>query len=799
MRAARGSAPPILPLGRAAREAIRSQQAFAGPADAVEELICNSIDAGATSVCVRVLTEDALSFEVSDNGSGIAPADFRFVCRTHWTTKRAGGGSAGCRGEALAAIAAVSRQLRVTTRARGAAGSQSKLIERGSERWCGDDPPPGRPACGTTVSVRGLLDGLPVRRAAQHGRRGLDEVVRAAGAYACAHAGAALRLEGPCGGTVFAKPAAESLLAAFAGVHGDARAQSLAEVAAATPHWVVQGVVSAGGGGGDPVQLFVVNGRPCCAPQPAAALQRLYGRARGPAAPPSPSWVLRVACPAGEVDIPAGCSSRVAAAFRRPHGLVTLLCSLAAAELRRTGHALPRTLGNVDGVWVNIAPAPACPPQPGGPPAAPGSPPRPPRRGSAPPTPAAVLRLFGAPCGAAGEGAPAERAGLCRAEERAGAPEAKRPRKEGAEGAGTAAAAARQGPGGYSGGAAPRRGSSSSVWDSWGTYTVPGAEEAAALRTLAPEPRLPDSPDQAHAGARVPWWRRCALAAAAPPADPPGATGEEIRLPRAAVEGLQLRGQAMQRFLVCTTPHGDNQVLVVVDQHAADERVKLEYLQEGLPRMCRPAPLDPPVELQVSATEDAPALRVGLPALQKWGWSARLGAGGEVVVRSCPALHFPEWAARPRVAELTDPDELLRAARACGPGGVAVPLSIMRVLQSKACRSAVMFGDTLTPEQQRRLLRQLARTRDPFHCAHGRPAVVPVCTLPPPPPPRSPLCLPVPGLRQWAARQAGGAPPRLPAAEPPQPRAEPRAPTGVARWANRFTPPPPAVSTQPAP
>eukprot|EP01062_Namystynia_karyoxenos_P011880 TRINITY_DN1426_c1_g1_i1.p1 TRINITY_DN1426_c1_g1~~TRINITY_DN1426_c1_g1_i1.p1 ORF type:complete len:398 (+),score=61.05 TRINITY_DN1426_c1_g1_i1:87-1196(+) len=245
MRAARGSAPPILPLGRAAREAIRSQQAFAGPADAVEELICNSIDAGATSVCVRVLTEDALSFEVSDNGSGIAPADFRFVCRTHWTTKRAGGGSAGCRGEALAAIAAVSRQLRVTTRARGAAGSQSKLIERGSERWCGDDPPPGRPACGTTVSVRGLLDGLPVRRAAQHGRRGLDEVVRAAGAYACAHAGAALRLEGPCGGTVFAKPAAESLLAAFAGVHGDARAQSLAEVAAATPHWVVQGVVSA--------------------------------------------------------------------------------------------------------------------------------------------------------------------------------------------------------------------------------------------------------------------------------------------------------------------------------------------------------------------------------------------------------------------------------------------------------------------------------------------------------------------------------------------------------------------------
>jgi DNA mismatch repair protein MLH3 len=47
--------------------------------------------------------------------------------------------------------------------------------------------------------------------------------------------------------------------------------------------------------------------------------------------------------------------------------------------------------------------------------------------------------------------------------------------------------------------------------------------------------------------------------------------------------------------------------------------------------------------------------------------------------------------------------------------------------------AAIRFGDRLSLERCRQVVRQLAECDFPFQCAHGRPALLPLTTLPPPP------------------------------------------------------------------
>ena len=52
-----------------------------------------------------------------------------------------------------------------------------------------------------------------------------------------------------------------------------------------------------------------------------------------------------------------------------------------------------------------------------------------------------------------------------------------------------------------------------------------------------------------------------------------------------------------------------------------------------------------------------------------------------------------------------------------------LPPPVKRLLASKSCRGAIMFGDEVTSCQARGLISQLAKCRLPFQCAHGRPSV----------------------------------------------------------------------------
>lgn len=55
-----------------------------------------------------------------------------------------------------------------------------------------------------------------------------------------------------------------------------------------------------------------------------------------------------------------------------------------------------------------------------------------------------------------------------------------------------------------------------------------------------------------------------------------------------------------------------------------------------------------------------------------------------------------------------------------------IPPGVLRVLKSKACNSAVKFGDHLENGECEDLISSLQQTKFCFSCAHGRPTMVPL-------------------------------------------------------------------------
>ncbi len=142
---------------------IAAGEVIVRPASAVKELIENSLDAGATRIEIAV-EEDARSFSIADDGSGMSAADARLSIERYATSKirelddLANLNTRGFRGEALAAISAVSRFELQTRRAEDAVGAQLRCEGGTGARLTQS----GLPA-GTTIRVRDLFFNTPAR------------------------------------------------------------------------------------------------------------------------------------------------------------------------------------------------------------------------------------------------------------------------------------------------------------------------------------------------------------------------------------------------------------------------------------------------------------------------------------------------------------------------------------------------------------------------------------------------------------------------------------------------------------
>ena len=135
------------------------------PASAIKEMIENSIDAGAKRITVEIQNGGITFMRISDDGCGMEPSDLPLAIKRHATSKIKnaedldGICTLGFRGEALAAISAVSK-LRIISKTRDAAFGSELFVNCGNvisqtERGCSD---------GTTIIVEDLFENVPARR-----------------------------------------------------------------------------------------------------------------------------------------------------------------------------------------------------------------------------------------------------------------------------------------------------------------------------------------------------------------------------------------------------------------------------------------------------------------------------------------------------------------------------------------------------------------------------------------------------------------------------------------------------------
>ena len=249
------------------------------PASAVKELLENAVDAGAKNITVEIRAGGAEYIRVTDDGCGMAPEDAGVAFTRHATSKLRDEkgleaiGTLGFRGEALAAIGAVSH-VELTTRARGAAtGTRLTLsggdIEDMHECGCPE---------GTTILVRGLFYNTPARLK-------FMKSDRAEGSACCA---AALRVAlGRPGVSVrcihdgdeeFFTPGDGKAESAVYALLGRDAAASFLPAELADGGIEVHGFVSApsAGRGSRAMQYFFVNGRYIKSPLLQSAVEQAY-------------------------------------------------------------------------------------------------------------------------------------------------------------------------------------------------------------------------------------------------------------------------------------------------------------------------------------------------------------------------------------------------------------------------------------------------------------------------------------------------------------------------------------------
>ncbi|KAF4168650.1 hypothetical protein CNMCM6936_001525 [Aspergillus lentulus] len=236
------------------------------------------------------------------------------------------------------------------------------------------------------------------------------------------------------------------------------------------------------------------------------------------------------------------------------------------------------------------------------------------------------------------------------------------------------------------------------------------------------------------------------------------------RLSKSHLATANIIAQVDRKFILAKLAdgHSSQSVLVLIDQHAADERCRIESLfgemfANGY-RQVQTIRIDP-------ITFDIPLMEATLfgkhaDFFASWGVgytvkrksSARAAL---VVVHSLPTLIAERCRLEPDLVsglirgEIWKHEENGRGALALSDQrtqrskihrdelGVetednwverlkSCPQGIIDLLNSRACRTAIMFNDMLTAEECKSLIGRLARCVLPFQCAHGRPSMVPI-------------------------------------------------------------------------
>ncbi|XP_042669604.1 DNA mismatch repair protein Mlh3 [Centrocercus urophasianus] len=226
------------------------------------------------------------------------------------------------------------------------------------------------------------------------------------------------------------------------------------------------------------------------------------------------------------------------------------------------------------------------------------------------------------------------------------------------------------------------------------------------------------------------------------------------RFTKDMIHSMQVLQQVDNKFIACVIntrnemdkKEGGN-LLVLVDQHAAHERIRLEQLiadsYEKEATACGKkkflsSSVSPPLEIEVTE-EQRRILWCCYKNLKDLGLELSFPETNNslILVKKVP-LCFTEREAnelrrkrQPVNKSIVEEfiKEQVELVQTTGGARGTMPLTFLKVLASQACHGAIKFNDSLTSEESCRLMEALSSCQLPFQCAHGRPSMMPLADI----------------------------------------------------------------------
>ena len=643
------------------------------PASVCKELLENALDAGASAISTELERGGLTYIRITDNGCGIAPEQLPTAFLRHATSKLrrpedlAAIGTLGFRGEALAAIAAVSR-VDIFSRQTGADCGAMLHLEGGvpeavTEAGCPD---------GTTVCIRDLFYNTPARM--KFMKKDTAEGAAAAGVVthlALSHPDVSFKLLRD-GQEILHTPGDGQLLSAIYAALGRDFANSLLPVSGSGGAVRVEGFITKplAGHGTRGRQLFFVNGRFVKSQLLAAAVEEAYrnrllkGR--------FPGCVLHITLPVNEVDVNVH-PAKTVVKFLSDKTVFDAVHYTVKDALDREGQPAPaekkpfyQTMTAQE--FRETTPAPQG---------------------------VKLPFVSGRPVGSAG----ADRPTVNRFAP--AAPTVQTPRET------VQPAAAPQGDVWQVRDAAPEAGKA---------FTVPSGREGVVYRITPPD-APEDSPVREQAAAETETVPAAVMPEAAgandttlsaPEAAP---VQQELEMPETADSGetpWRIAGEVLKTYIIC---EDGEQNVWLIDKHAAHERIRFDALKaDPVPPMAQQ--LLTPAAVPLTAEEYGAVLE-SLDVLAGYGFLCEDFGDGAVLVREIPDYIRAEDAA----ATLEELARKLLLQRA-DPAGARDEL-----LHTMACKSAIKAGMTTDAAELAALVRQV-QSGAVRYCPHGRPVAV---------------------------------------------------------------------------
>ncbi|WP_254761819.1 DNA mismatch repair endonuclease MutL [Natrinema marinum] len=673
------------------------------PASAVKELVENSVDADASSVDVAVEAGGTDLIRVADDGHGMTEADLRAAVREHTTSKidgledlESGVATLGFRGEALHTIGSVSR-LTIRSRPREADGAGTELVSEGGDVTSVE--PTGCPT-GTIVEVEDLFYNTPARRKfLKTTATEFAHVNRVVTRYALANPDVAVSLTHD-GREVFSTTGQGDLQAALLAVYGREVASAMIPVEAdgddlpPGPLDSVSGLVShpeTNRSSRDYLATYV-NGRAVTADAVREGIMGAYGTQLGGDRYPFVTLFLEV--PGDAVDVNVHPRKREVR-FDDDDAVRRQVDS--AVESALLEHGLLRSR------------APRGRSAPGEARVEPGD-----GRDANAETPDHEPTTLEGSSETAGSSADGD--SVSAAEPNDAPPDGDSETAHASAGVGSSRPGDETRPSPNDGPTATPRSerTTETAASNADESTVTGSTETRSRSSGPTADRDRGSPSARGSSSDAGPERERKFDAATEQRTLTGeaATGGETTFD--SLPSLRVLGQLHDTYLVCETPDG----LVLIDQHAADERVNYERLQRAFADDPSAQALAEPVDLELTAAE-AEAFEHYREALSRLGFYADRTDDRTVAVTTVPAV-FAETLEPGRLRDVLA--SFLEGDREAG--AETVDALADEFLGDLACYPSITGNTSLTEGSVVELLEALDDCENPYACPHGRPVIV---------------------------------------------------------------------------